>query len=392
MSFQVKDSGKRQQFEGGMVRDTTEGKIDYDRIYDGPMADRWADHLTKGNVKYPDVEPGVPNWMLADGIAEYTRARKSAARHYRQWRRGDTDEDHAAAVFFNINLKEYVQEKLEARGVKFVKGRAILPTTQEKDKRDAVLGLHEPQPIIAFNPAGDVVAYSSHVPPTAAEIAHAKNTQQRFLSGLEAETGDFEYDEARRIQEQDTHAELAATVLDEWDRTTVSLEDQAKMREFLSTVPMFDGTYSQDQIMEQYDAAEKAQRNQRMIDRLKAGEFDPDYYQPDGVNRDKCGTTNGYDAIDAAWDAAQDAMFREPVPAGEFDLLLANGGGVIVRKSVAKAMDQYAALAEKVFGAWLYETAPEDVTGQYVDETVPYATVPLSPATEKLIAEKGWRK
>jgi hypothetical protein len=110
--FEIKDSGQRQQFESGMVRDVQDGKPDVELIFNGPMADRWAEHLTKGAKKYPDVELGVPNWTLAEGKAEMVRARKSAARHFRQWHRGDTDEDHAAAVFFNVNLYEYVKAKM----------------------------------------------------------------------------------------------------------------------------------------------------------------------------------------------------------------------------------------------------------------------------------------
>jgi hypothetical protein len=33
-----------------------------------------------------------------------------------QWFRGDSDEDHAAAVIFNINGFEYVKEKLREAG------------------------------------------------------------------------------------------------------------------------------------------------------------------------------------------------------------------------------------------------------------------------------------
>jgi hypothetical protein len=110
--FIVKDSGKRAQFNSGMVRDTTEGKPDFELIFNGPMADRWAAHLTKGAMKYPDPTPGTPNWMLADGQEEMIRFRKSAVRHFRQWLRGDVDEDHAAAVYFNINGFEYVKKKV----------------------------------------------------------------------------------------------------------------------------------------------------------------------------------------------------------------------------------------------------------------------------------------
>lgn len=102
----IKDSGKREHFEGGMVRDTAEGKVDYLLTRDGPMYERWAAHLTAGARKYTKR-----NWMRASGVLELTRAKESALRHFEQWLRGDTDEDHAAAVFFNINQVEYVLEK-----------------------------------------------------------------------------------------------------------------------------------------------------------------------------------------------------------------------------------------------------------------------------------------
>lgn len=110
--FTIKDSGARQEFSGGMVRDTTEGKVDFLNVRFGPMLRRWAAHLTKGRQKYPDVALGTPNWTLAEGEAELLRARESAARHFEQWLAGDVDEDHAAAVYFNINLAEYVKEKM----------------------------------------------------------------------------------------------------------------------------------------------------------------------------------------------------------------------------------------------------------------------------------------
>lgn len=110
MSFEVKDSGERMQFASGMQRDTTTGKVDYSLVYDGPMLARWAEHLTKGAKKYD-----ARNWMKADGEAELERFRASAARHFAQWMRGETDEDHAAAVLFNVNGAEYVRERLTPR-------------------------------------------------------------------------------------------------------------------------------------------------------------------------------------------------------------------------------------------------------------------------------------
>lgn len=107
MSFEIKDSGERTQFESGMVRDTATDKIDYSLALDGPMFKRLAEHLTKGAKKY-----SKRNWMQASGQAELDRFRESALRHFLQWFNGETDEDHAAAVLFNINGAEFVKERM----------------------------------------------------------------------------------------------------------------------------------------------------------------------------------------------------------------------------------------------------------------------------------------
>lgn len=103
----IKDSGARAVFASGMQRDITAGKIDYTLIFDGPMFERWAAHLTKGALKY---EPR--NWMKANSDEELQRAREAVFRHFVQWFRGDMDEDHAAAVFFNINEIEFIKAGL----------------------------------------------------------------------------------------------------------------------------------------------------------------------------------------------------------------------------------------------------------------------------------------
>lgn len=107
IDFQVKDSGQRQSFASGMVRDVADNKTWWSLVYDGPMLKRWAQHLTNGARKY-----AKRNWMMATGEEELERAKDSAARHFSQWMAGERDEDHGAAVFFNINLAEYVREKL----------------------------------------------------------------------------------------------------------------------------------------------------------------------------------------------------------------------------------------------------------------------------------------
>lgn len=109
--YTVKDSGERKKFASGMVRDTNDGKVRYDLVFDGPMLDRYADHLTKGAVKY-----APRNWMQANGEEELERFRESAVRHFVLWLRNVRDEDHAAAVWYNINGFEYVRDRLIASG------------------------------------------------------------------------------------------------------------------------------------------------------------------------------------------------------------------------------------------------------------------------------------
>jgi hypothetical protein len=106
--FELKDSGKRQEFDSGMKRDTQDNKTLFHLVFDGPMFERWAEHLTKGAQKYSEG-----NWLKANGEAELKRFKASAARHFFQWFRGDVDEDHAAAVFFNLNGAEYVRDQMK---------------------------------------------------------------------------------------------------------------------------------------------------------------------------------------------------------------------------------------------------------------------------------------
>ncbi len=106
-NFTIKDSGERQEFDSGMVRDTAEDKIDYTLAFDGPLLDRYAAHLTAGAKKY-----AKRNWMQANGDEELDRFMISAARHFRQWLAMERDEDHFAATVFNMNGYEYVHDRL----------------------------------------------------------------------------------------------------------------------------------------------------------------------------------------------------------------------------------------------------------------------------------------
>lgn len=106
MSFETKDSGKREEFATGMVRDTQDDKPRYD-LLDLPMLRRWAELMARGAKKY-----GENNWRKAATPEELTRFRSSAIRHMFQYLEGDKTEDHAAAIIFNVAGAEMVEEKL----------------------------------------------------------------------------------------------------------------------------------------------------------------------------------------------------------------------------------------------------------------------------------------
>lgn len=113
--YQIKDSGAREDFEGGGMRDTEEGKLDYSNLFVWfePMGTRYATHMTKGRSKYPDPKPGTPNWTLFPHTPEVlARTLRSLDRHFKAYRAGETDEDHAAAILFNLNLAERIRDTL----------------------------------------------------------------------------------------------------------------------------------------------------------------------------------------------------------------------------------------------------------------------------------------
>jgi len=107
VTYVIKDSGKRVDFDSGMVRDIEDNKPDYTYTIQGPMLERWAEHMAKGAAKY-----GRDNWMRARSNEELQRFRRSAYRHMIAWLKNEQDEDHAAAVIFNLNAAEYTANKM----------------------------------------------------------------------------------------------------------------------------------------------------------------------------------------------------------------------------------------------------------------------------------------
>jgi hypothetical protein len=111
MDYETKDSGARIEYDSGMRRDVQDDKPDFflcltDLPYKDQLLTRWAALMQRGATKY-----GRRNWQLADSEEEMERFKSSAFRHFMQWVSGEEDEDHAAAVLFNINACEYVKKK-----------------------------------------------------------------------------------------------------------------------------------------------------------------------------------------------------------------------------------------------------------------------------------------
>ncbi|MEK0325118.1 MAG: DUF5664 domain-containing protein [Nitrosopumilus sp.] len=108
--FKTKDSGTRKFYDTGMIRDTRSGKVRFDLCW-YPMLRRWAELMMRGADKY-----GENNWQFAKTGEEHDRFVESALRHLYQWAHGeDPEEDHAAAVFFNIASAEYTKERMNRK-------------------------------------------------------------------------------------------------------------------------------------------------------------------------------------------------------------------------------------------------------------------------------------
>lgn len=87
----------------GVVRSDPDGKPDYTTI-DPDFLERLAVHMT-ANIP----SKGYNNWRNASTDDDLLRFRRSAWRHLIAWERGETDEDHAAALVFNVMGAEYVR-------------------------------------------------------------------------------------------------------------------------------------------------------------------------------------------------------------------------------------------------------------------------------------------
>ena len=108
----TKDSGQKKTYSTGMERDLQKPER-FDLIlpkgipYNEQLITRFASLMGRGAIKYNDR-----NWEKAETQEEHDRFKESAFRHFMQWFCGEDDEDHAAAVLFNIQGAEMVDYKL----------------------------------------------------------------------------------------------------------------------------------------------------------------------------------------------------------------------------------------------------------------------------------------
>lgn len=151
-NFETKDSGARAEFSNGGVRDTEEGKPRFDLLlplnvpYLDQVLTRWALLMARGAEKYSDR-----NWEQFSDEEALRRAYSSAIRHMIQWMNGETDEDHAVAVFFNIMVAEYIKGVLSGLWV-------AAPSTSEGPAQTSSLK------------AGDVLRVSRHTAEPKAQV------------------------------------------------------------------------------------------------------------------------------------------------------------------------------------------------------------------------------
>jgi hypothetical protein len=99
--FETKDSGIREGFDSGAIRDTQDGKPRYDLIPPTALR-RLAMLYGRGAEKYDEH-----NWTKGIPVS---RCMASLMRHVYQFAMGNRDEDHGAAIIFNVMCIMHYEE------------------------------------------------------------------------------------------------------------------------------------------------------------------------------------------------------------------------------------------------------------------------------------------
>ncbi len=106
--YETFDSGQRELFKSGAVRDTQEGKPRFDLI--PPLAlKRLADLYARGAKKYDEWNWSKVGENPGEGMG-FARIYSSGLRHLMQFGMGDDSEDHLSAVAFAVFSIMHFQE------------------------------------------------------------------------------------------------------------------------------------------------------------------------------------------------------------------------------------------------------------------------------------------
>jgi hypothetical protein len=102
--MKLSDSGKREEFPTGAVREPNNGRGRYDLI--SPIGLRnLAIHMERGADKYT-----ARNWEFGLPLSRHLN---SALRHLQNYLEGDRSEDHLSACVFNVFAIEQNKEKID---------------------------------------------------------------------------------------------------------------------------------------------------------------------------------------------------------------------------------------------------------------------------------------
>ena len=123
-NFVVKDSGARQSFSTGAVRDLQQGKGRFDLVPTIAIR-RLAKHFENGAVKYGDN-----NWQKGIPLARYL---DSLERHVNCLKAGEPTEDHLAAIIWNAVCFMWTQNEIEHGYLPPTLDNRPLPEPQYRD-------------------------------------------------------------------------------------------------------------------------------------------------------------------------------------------------------------------------------------------------------------------
>lgn len=107
MTFEIKTEAPIITHSSGMTREDKSDKIRFDLIPEWFLW-RLAELYTKGAKNH-----APRNWEKASTPEDLDLFIQAEWRHFMKHRRGDTDEDHLAALVFNLIGEEHVKAKLK---------------------------------------------------------------------------------------------------------------------------------------------------------------------------------------------------------------------------------------------------------------------------------------